>query len=84
MPISLKELSPGQKSVVVRIDGRGAVRKRLLDMGITPGTEIQVLRTAPLGDPLEISLRGYKLSLRKAEAQAVIMDDLDFSEGEAV
>ena len=56
---------------VVRIHGEGAIRRRIMDMGITRGTEIFVRKTAPLGDPIEISLRGYELSLRKADADMI-------------
>ncbi|MBO4346902.1 MAG: ferrous iron transport protein A [Lachnospiraceae bacterium] len=56
---------------VVRVHGEGAIRRRIMDMGITRGTEIFVRKTAPLGDPIEISLRGYELSLRKADADMI-------------
>ena len=68
---TLADLQPGQTGVVETVGGEGALRRRLLDMGITRGTEITLLKTAPLGDPLEVSLRGFTLSLRRAEAAMV-------------
>jgi ferrous iron transport protein A len=56
---------------VTKIQGEGAVKRRIMDMGITKGTEIQVRKVAPLGDPIEISVRGYELSLRKADAEMI-------------
>lgn len=70
----LNELKPGQKCAVLRIEGLGAVRRRLFDMGITPGADIYIRKVAPLGDPVELTLRGYELSVRKAEAEAVIVE----------
>jgi ferrous iron transport protein A len=69
--MTLRELKPGQRCRVVEVTGKGAVRRRLFDMGITPGAEIAVRKLAPLGDPVEVTLRGYELSVRKAEADAV-------------
>lgn len=68
---TLDELALGTKAVVVRVGGTGEIRRRLMDMGITRGVEIEVLKVAPLGDPIEYQLRGYHLSLRKSEAQLV-------------
>ena len=67
----LSELKIGEKGVVTAVNGEGAIRRRLFDMGITPGVEVYLRKKAPLGDPLEISLRGYELTLRKAEAALV-------------
>ena len=67
----LSELRVGESGVVVAVNGEGAIRRRLFDMGITPGAEIYLRKKAPLGDPIEISLRGYELTLRKAEAAHV-------------
>jgi len=64
----------GETGVVVTVNGIGRVRRRLFDMGITPGCEIYLRKKAPLGDPIEISLRGYELTLRKDEADLVIME----------
>jgi Fe2+ transport system protein FeoA len=69
----LSEFSIGERGVVVAVNGEGAVRRRLFDMGITPGAEIYLRKKAPLGDPIEISLRGYELTLRKTEASHVEM-----------
>jgi len=68
---TLDQLSPGQKARVKRIGGEGSVRRRLMDMGITSGVEIAVIKTSPFGDPVEYLLRGYHLSLRKSEAQMI-------------
>jgi ferrous iron transport protein A len=65
------ELAIGQSGRVLRVTGDGEVTRRLLEMGVTPGVEIVCLGAAPLGDPLEFELRGYRLSLRKAEAQQI-------------
>jgi ferrous iron transport protein A len=65
------ELAVGQSARVVRVMGTDDVSRRLLEMGVTPGVEIRRLGAAPLGDPLEFELRGYRLSLRKAEAQHI-------------
>lgn len=67
----LSELHVGESGEVVAVNGEGAVRRRLFDMGITPGARIYLRKKAPLGDPIEISLRGYELTLRKAEAAHV-------------
>jgi ferrous iron transport protein A len=66
---TLKEVKVGKKAKVVRVHGEGAIRRRIMDMGITKGVEIYVRKTAPLGDPLELTVRGYELSLRKADAE---------------
>ena len=67
----LSDLKIGEKAVVTVVNGEGAVRRRLFDMGITPGAEVYLRKKAPLGDPLEIALRGYELTLRKSEAANV-------------
>ena len=68
---TLKELKVGQSATVVKLHGEGAVKRRIMDMGITKGVEIYVRKFAPLGDPMEITVRGYELSLRKADAEMV-------------
>lgn len=68
---SLKEVPVGQTVKVVRIDGEGAVRRRIMDMGITKGTDIFVRKVAPLGDPVELTIRGYELSVRKDDAEII-------------
>ena len=70
---TLKEIPVGSSAVVVKIHGEGALRRRIMDMGITKGTEIYVRKVAPLGDPVEITVRGYELSLRKADAEILEM-----------
>ncbi len=68
---TLSKLNPGESAKVTEINESGAFRRRLFDMGITPGVKITVLKTAPLGDPVEIFLRGYRLSLRKEQADKI-------------
>ena len=68
---SLREVPVGGTAKVVRIHGEGAVKRRIMDMGITRGVEIFVRKVAPLGDPIEITVRGYELSLRKADAESI-------------
>ncbi len=68
---TLKDAKIGSTVRVVRLHGEGALRRRIMDMGITKNTEIYVRKAAPLGDPLELHLRGYELSLRKADAELV-------------
>ena len=70
---TLKDLEIGKSAVVKAILCEGALKRRLIDMGITPGVEIFVRKVAPLGDPIEINLRGYELSLRKADAQNILI-----------
>lgn len=68
---TLRDLKPGESSRVVRVHGEGAVRRRIMDMGITKNVEIHMRKMAPLGDPIEVSVRGYSLSLRKADAEMI-------------
>ena len=68
---NLREVPVGGNAKVVRIHGEGAVKRRSMDMGITKGVEIHVRKVAPLGDPIEITVRGYELSLRKADAENI-------------
>ena len=67
----LSELRPKEKGAVVKVGGEGAVRRRILDMGVVAGSEVEVERVAPMGDPIEIRIKGYNLSLRKEEAVGV-------------
>ncbi len=69
--MTLREASIGSTVKVVRLTGTGAVKRRIMDMGITKGVEIYVRKVAPLGDPVEVTVRGYELSLRKADAELV-------------
>lgn len=68
---TLKDVAVGKTAVVVKLNGEGPVRRRIMDMGITKGVEVFVRKVAPLGDPMELSLRGYELSLRKADAEMI-------------
>ena len=68
---TLKQTKIGEKVTVVKLTGEGAVKRRIMDMGITKGTEIFVRKVAPLGDPVEVTVRGYELSLRKADAEMI-------------
>ncbi len=70
----LSEFSVGETGRVVKVEGAGQIRRRLFDMGVTPNAEILLRKKAPLGDPLEVSIRGYELTLRKTEADAVYME----------
>jgi len=68
---TLREAKIGQTVKVVRLHGEGAVKRRIMDMGITKGTEVYIRKVAPLGDPVEVTVRGYELSLRKADAEMI-------------
>ncbi len=68
---TLRQAKIGDKVRVVKLHGEGAVKRRIMDMGITKGVEITVRKVAPLGDPIEISIRGYELSIRKADAEMI-------------
>ena len=68
---TLKQVKIGKSAKVVKVHGEGALKRRIMDMGITKGVEISVRKVAPLGDPLEITVRGYELSLRKEDAEMI-------------
>ncbi len=68
---TLKDAKVGQTVKVVKLHGEGAVKRRIMDMGITKGVEVHVRKVAPLGDPIEVTVRGYELSLRKADSQMI-------------
>ena len=68
---TLRQVKVGQTCIVKRVHGEGALRRRIMDMGITKGVEIYVRKVAPLGDPIEITVRGYELSLRKADSEMI-------------
>ena len=68
---TMKDVKVGEKGKVVKIHGEGAIKRRIMDMGITKGVEFHVRKVAPLGDPVEITVRGYELSLRKADAEMI-------------
>ena len=71
---TLKEIKCGQTVRVTKVNGVGPVRRRIMDMGITRGCEIYLRKVAPLGDPIEVTIRGYELSLRKADAEMIIVE----------
>lgn len=68
---TLKDVKVGTEATVVRVHGEGALRRRIMDMGVTKGVSVKVVKVAPLGDPLELTVRGYQLSLRKADAAMI-------------
>jgi len=80
MPVTtLDKLVPGESGRVVKVNGRGAIRRRLADMGLTTGAEIEMVKLSPLGDPVEYRLRGYHLTLRKSEAKTIEVELLSDS-----
>ena len=68
---TLRDVNPGETVKVSRLNGQGPIKRRIMDMGITKGVEIYVRKVAPLGDPIEVNLRGYELSIRKADAEMI-------------
>ena len=70
----LVEFKIGETGLIKKVEGEGRLRRRLFDMGVTPGTTIYLRKKAPLGDPLEITIRGYELTLRKSEAELIVME----------
>ena len=68
---TLKDVGVGRSAVVVKLHGEGAIKRRIMDMGLTKGTEVFVRKVAPLGDPMELTVRGYELSIRKSEAERI-------------
>lgn len=71
MQKTLKEVKPGATVQVTKIGGEGSIKRRIMEMGVTKGVEVYVRKVAPLGDPLEVTVRGYELSLRKADAELI-------------
>lgn len=71
---TLRDVKVGETVRVSRLSGEGPVKRRIMDMGITKGVEIYVRKVAPLGDPIEVTVRGYELSLRKADAEMILVD----------
>ena len=69
--MTLKEVVIGEKAVIKKLHGEGAVRRRIMDMGITKGTVVTIRKVAPLGDPIELTVRGYELSIRKEDAEMI-------------
>ena len=74
MEKKLNEFAIGESGVIKRVAGEGRVRRRLFDMGVTPGADVTLVKVAPLGDPIEVQIRGYSLTLRKSEAENVTME----------
>lgn len=72
----LKDVKIGQTVIVKKITGQGLVKRRIMDMGITKGTEVYVRKVAPLGDPIELTIRGYELSIRKADAEMIEVEEI--------
>lgn len=72
----LKDVKIGQTVIVKKITGQGPVKRRIMDMGITKGTEVYVRKVAPLGDPIELTIRGYELSIRKADAEIIEVEEI--------
>lgn len=73
MSMTLKELKPGEKGRIEKVSGEGPVKRRIRDMGMTPGSLVEVVRVAPMGDPMDVKIRGYHLSLRKEEASRILV-----------
>ena len=74
MQLKLSEFAVGQSGVIKSVSGEGKIRRRLFDMGVTPGADIYLMKRAPLGDPIEVTIRDYELTLRKNEAELVITE----------
>ncbi len=72
---TLRDVKVGETATVAKIDGEGATKRRIMDMGITKGVEIYVRKIAPLGDPIEVTVRGYELSVRKADGEMIIIKE---------
>lgn len=68
---TLKDVKVGYKATIIKLHGEGAVKRRIMDMGLTKGTEVYVRKVAPLGDPIELNVRGYELSIRKEDAKMI-------------
>lgn len=78
---TLKEAKVGDTVRVVKLHGEGAVRRRIMDMGVTKGAEVRIRRVAPLGDPIEVTVRGYELSIRKADAEIIEVESMEMYSG---
>lgn len=73
---TLRDTETGKTVSVVKLHGEGAVKRRIMDMGLTKGTQVYVRKVAPLGDPVEVTVRGYELSLRKADAEMILVENV--------
>ena len=72
---TLKDVPVGKKAVVRKLEGQGPTKRRIMDMGITKGVTLDVVKVPPLGDPIEVKVRGYQLSIRKADAEAILIEE---------
>lgn len=72
---TLKDVQVGETAKVVKINGEGALKRRIMDMGITHGVTISVIKVAPLGDPIEITVRGFELSMRRADTEMIVVEE---------
>ena len=72
---TLRDVKVGEDAVVLRLSGEGPLKRRIMDMGLTKGTPVHVRKVSPLGDPIEITVRGYELSIRKSEAENVLVEE---------
>lgn len=73
--MTLRDVKIGETAKVVKLNGEGPVKRRIMDMGLTKGVEVYVRKVAPLGDPIEVTVRGYELSIRKADAEMVLVEE---------
>ena len=73
--MTLRDVKIGETAKVIKLNGEGPVKRRIMDMGLTKGVEVYVRKVAPLGDPIEITVRGYELSIRKADAEMVLVEE---------
>lgn len=71
---NLKDANIGETCTVIKLEGMGAVKRRIMDMGITKGTSVYIRKVAPLGDPIEVTVRGYELSIRKEDAEKILVE----------
>ena len=81
--MKLNELKPGRSAVIEEVGGEGALRQHFLDMGVIPGTEVTVIKLAPMGDPMELRIHGYELTLRLSEAEKIGITPVDPKTAEA-
>ena len=73
--MTLRDVKIGETAKVIKLNGEGPVKRRIMDMGLTKGVEVYVRKVAPLGDPIEVTVRGYELSIRKADAEMVLVEE---------
>lgn len=74
---TLREVKTGQTVIIKKLHGEGAIKRRIMDMGITKGVEVSIRKVAPLGDPIEVNVRGYELSIRKSDAEMIEVETVD-------